>query len=116
MRISGRVMSEPPAPSEPRDSSSVATTMPMYSDSPPLPQPPYSSGIDRPKAPISPSPAMMSSGMSSLWRWMCSAIGLQLVVGEAAEGVLHQLEVAVEVAGAGLVGQLGERRRGRARR
>ena len=35
-RISGRVMSEPPAPSEPRDSSSVATTMPMYSDSPPL--------------------------------------------------------------------------------
>ena len=37
VRISGRVMSEPPAPSEPRDSSSVATTMPMYSDSPPLP-------------------------------------------------------------------------------
>ncbi len=28
-RISGRVMSEPPAPSEPHDSSSVATTMPM---------------------------------------------------------------------------------------
>ena len=27
-RISGRVMSEPPAPSEPRDSSSVAMTMP----------------------------------------------------------------------------------------
>ena len=27
--ISGRVMSEPPMPSEPRDSSSVATTMPM---------------------------------------------------------------------------------------
>ena len=27
-RISGRVMSEPPTPSEPRDSSSVATTMP----------------------------------------------------------------------------------------
>ena len=27
-RISGRVMSEPPAPSEARDSSSVATTMP----------------------------------------------------------------------------------------
>ncbi len=29
VRISGRVMSEPPTPSEPRDSSSVATTMPM---------------------------------------------------------------------------------------
>ena len=28
LRISGRVMSEPPAPSEPHDSSSVATTMP----------------------------------------------------------------------------------------
>ena len=28
VRISGRVMSEPPMPSEPRDSSSVATTMP----------------------------------------------------------------------------------------
>ena len=28
VRISGRVISEPPAPSEPRDSSSVATTMP----------------------------------------------------------------------------------------
>ena len=29
VRISGRVTSEPPMPSEPRDSSSVATTMPM---------------------------------------------------------------------------------------
>ena len=38
-RISGRVMSEPPAPSEPRDSSSVATTMPRYSDSPPAREP-----------------------------------------------------------------------------
>ncbi len=28
VRISGRVISEPPMPSEPRDSSSVATTMP----------------------------------------------------------------------------------------
>ncbi|MFL6243446.1 MAG: acyl-CoA dehydrogenase family protein [Acidimicrobiia bacterium] len=28
VRISGRVMSEPPTPSEPHDSSSVATTMP----------------------------------------------------------------------------------------
>ena len=34
-RISGRVMSEPPMPSEPRDSSSVAMTLPMYSPSPP---------------------------------------------------------------------------------
>ena len=37
VRISGRVISDPPAPSEPRDSSSVATTIPMYSDSPPPP-------------------------------------------------------------------------------
>ncbi len=29
LRISGRVMSEPPAPSEPQDNSSVATTIPM---------------------------------------------------------------------------------------
>jgi hypothetical protein len=29
LRISGRVISEPPAPREPQDSSSVATTMPM---------------------------------------------------------------------------------------
>ncbi len=29
VRISGRVISDPPTPSDPRDSSSVATTMPM---------------------------------------------------------------------------------------
>jgi hypothetical protein len=29
VRISGRVTSEPPMPSEPRESSSVATTIPM---------------------------------------------------------------------------------------
>ena len=44
VRISGRVISEPPTPSEPRDSSSVATTMPRYSPSPPSLKPPYSSG------------------------------------------------------------------------
>ena len=37
--------------------------------------PPYSSGIDRPRAPISARPAMISSGMSPLARWMCSARG-----------------------------------------
>ena len=37
VKISGRVMRLPPAPRLPRLSSSVATTMPMYSDSPPLP-------------------------------------------------------------------------------
>ena len=48
---------------------------------------------------------MMSSGMSALLRWTCSATGRMLVLGEAAEGVLHHLEVVVEVAGPGLVGQ-----------
>ena len=41
---------------------------------------------------------MISSGMSALSRWMCSATGRIFVLGEAAEGVLHQLEVVVEVA------------------
>ena len=36
---------------------------------------------------------------------------LELLVGEAAEGVLHQLEVVVEVAGALLPGERGEERR-----
>ena len=51
---------------------------------------------------------MMSSGMSALWRWTCSATRRDLVVGEAPERVLHHLEVAVEVAGPGLVGERGE--------
>ena len=72
VRISGRVMSEPPTPSEPRDSSSVATTMPMYSDSPPLPKPPYSSGIDRPKRRSRPGPLMMLLGDVGVVRGGCA--------------------------------------------
>ena len=73
--ISGRVMSEPPMPSEPQESSSVATTMPTYSDSPPVEKPPNSSGIERPNPPSSPSPEMIDSGMSPLVRWTSSACG-----------------------------------------
>ena len=98
VRISGRVISEPPTPSEPRDSSSVATTMPMYSDSPPIEKPPYSSGTDRPKPPISARPAMIVLGDVGVVAVDVLGDGLDLLVGEAAEGVLHHLEVAVEVA------------------
>ena len=38
-------------------------------------KPPYSSGTDIPKPPISAMPLMISSGMSVLARWMCSARG-----------------------------------------
>ena len=51
---------------------------------------------------------MISSGMSPFVRWTCSATGRDLVLGEAPERVLDQLEVLVEVAGAGLVGQRGQ--------
>ena len=66
--ISGRVMSDPPIPSPPHESSSVATTMPRYSLSPPVAKPPNSSGTLRPKPPISASPLMIDSGMSPLVR------------------------------------------------
>ncbi|CAB4827480.1 unannotated protein [freshwater metagenome] len=49
-----------------RLSSSVAMTIAVYSPSPPVENPPYSSGIERPNAPISASPLMMFSGTSSL--------------------------------------------------
>ena len=74
-RISGRVTSEPPTPSEPRESSSVATTMARSSPSPPAEKPPYCSGTVRPNVPSAARPAMTSSGMSSLVRWTCSATG-----------------------------------------
>ena len=68
VRISGRVMSEPPTPSEPHDSSSVATTIARYSASPPSENPPYSCGIDSPNVPSSANPLITSSGMSALAR------------------------------------------------
>ena len=52
---------------------------------------------------------MMSSGMSPLCAVDVLGDRRELLVGEAAEGVLHHLEVAVEVAGP--VG-VGQRRRG----
>jgi hypothetical protein len=63
---------------------------------------------DRPKAPISARPVTISSGTSPLWRWIVLGDRLDLVLGEAPEGVLHHLEVVVEVAGAVGVGQGGE--------
>ena len=75
VRISGRVMSEPPIPNDARESSSVAITDAMYSPSPPSLKPPYSDGTLNPKAPISASPEMMCSGTSPLNRCTCSASG-----------------------------------------
>ena len=53
--------------------------------------------------------------MSAFVRWTCSATGRIFVLGEAAERVLHQLEVVVEVAGPGVVGQRGRGTPGRGR-
>ncbi len=75
MRISGRVISEPPMPRLARLSSSVAMTIARYSASPPSLKPPYSLGTERPKAPISARPAITSSGTSPFVRWTCSACG-----------------------------------------
>ena len=75
VKISGRVISDPPMPRAPHDSSSVATTMPRYSDSPPVAKPPNSSGTERPKPPSSARPEITDSGMSALARWTCSACG-----------------------------------------
>ena len=61
-----------------------------------------------PNPPISAMPAMISSGMSVLARWMCSARGPDLVLGEPVEGLPHQLEVGVEVTVAFGVGQGGQ--------
>ena len=80
VRISGRVISDPPIPRLARLSSSVATTMPRYSLSPPSLYPPYSAGTDNPKAPISASPSMTSSGTSPFVRWTCSACGATTLV------------------------------------
>ena len=100
-------MSEPPMPSEPRLSSSVATTMPMYSPSPPSLYPPYSAGTLRPNAPISARPVMISSGTSSLCAVHVLGVRLDDLLGERAERVGHHLELVVEVAGAGRLGQRG---------
>ena len=75
VRISGRVINDPPTPRAPQESSSVATTMPRYSDSPPVAKPPNSSGTERPNPPSSASPEITDSGMSALVRCTCSACG-----------------------------------------
>ena len=94
-----------------RLSSSVATTMAMYSPSPPSLYPPYSAGTLRPNTPISARPAMRSSGTSPLWRCTCSAIGADLVVGEGSERVLHHLEVAIEMPRSRSIGERADERR-----
>ena len=51
---------------------------------------------------------MISSGMSALARWMCSAWGRISLLGEAVEGLAHQLEVRIEVPRALDAGQAGQ--------
>ena len=80
VRISGRVISEPPMPSDARESSSVAIQLAIYSPSPPSLKPPYSLGIDKPNAPISARPEIISSGTSRFSRWTCSACGASTLV------------------------------------
>ncbi len=70
-RISGRVISEPAAASDARESSSVVRIIARL----PISTPPYCSGIERPKNPSSAIFSMNSSGIVSSWRWMCSACG-----------------------------------------
>ena len=54
--ISGRVISDPATPSDPRESSSVTRTMLSSSSSPPSANPPYSAGMDSAKHPSSARP------------------------------------------------------------
>ncbi len=72
VRISGRVISEPAAASDARESSSVVRIMARL----PISTPPYSSGIERPKKPSSAMFSMNSSGIVASVRWMCSAWGI----------------------------------------
>jgi len=118
VRISGRVMSEPPMPSDP----SSAPRWPPPSEVvalPPVAKPPYSSGTDNPKPPSSASPSMISSGMSR----SCGAHarrGAGLLLGEAVKGLAHELEVGIEMARRALTasrpGRPGHGRRRRTRR
>ena len=71
VRISGRVIRLPAPASEAADSSSVVTIMARL----PIPPPPYSSGTAMPKKPSEAIFVMRSSGISSSFRWMCSARG-----------------------------------------
>ena len=103
------MISEPPAPSEPRDSSSVATTMPRYSDSPPAREAAVLLGHRQAEAAHLGEPADDVLGDVGVVAVDVLGDRLQLLVGEAAERVLHELEVVVEMAGAVVV---GERRRG----
>ena len=107
-RISGRVMSEPPAPSEPRGQ--------------------LLGGDDHAEVVGPAAGGVAAVGLADrqaegahlaqprddvLGDVVVGAVdvlgpGGDAVLGEAAEGVLHHLEVGVEVAGAGVVGQVGQ--------
>ena len=104
VRISGRVMRAADA-ERPRRSSSVATTMPRYSLSPPSTSR-RTRPAHRPKAPIG------QAGDDALGNVTVGAVdvfgdGRDLLVGEGPETVLHQLEVRIEVARARRRGQFG---------
>ena len=83
VRISGRVINDPPMPRLALLSSSVAMTIARYSLSPPSEKPPYSAGTDSPKAPSSARPVITSSGTSPFVRWTCSACGATTLVAKA---------------------------------
>ena len=110
VRISGRVISEPPAPSEPRESSSVATTMARYSPSPPSENPPYSIGDGEAERTELRQPGDDVLGDVGVGSVDVLGDGADPFVGEAAERVLNHLEVGVEVARTLLPGQGGEGR------
>ena len=93
VRISGRVMSEPPMPSDPRDSSSVDTTMPSESCSPPDANPSYSSGTERPNAAQLGQPGDEVFGNIGIGAVHVLGDRTDAIVGEAPEGLRDELEV-----------------------
>ena len=92
-RISGRVISEPAAASEARESSSVVRIMARL----PISTPPYSSGIERPKKPSSAIFSMNYSGIDARRCDGCARhAGATSLRGELAHLVAHLLVHLVE--------------------
>ena len=108
VRISGRVISEPPMPRLARLSSSVAITIARNSPSPPSLKPPYSAGTDRPKAADLGEPGDDVLGDVAVRPVHVLGLRGDDVGGEGAERVLHELHVGVEVPWPGRLGEPGE--------
>ena len=110
MRISGRVISDPPMPEAgPRELLGGDDHRPCTRRCRLRCKPPYSAGTLSPNAPSSARPVTISSGTSPLVRCTCSACGAMTSSGERPERVGDHVHLAVEMAGPGLI---GERRRG----